>query len=65
MKAYQYFKPNGNLMSQLDMLTKKNAKEWYKEYLSYHKGIDQGIYYLVGYFTDEKRKFLKKQFGFK
>ncbi len=54
------FNPEGNLMSQLSKLTKNTAKEWYKEYLKYHKGVDQGINYLIGYFPETKRKMLRK-----
>lgn len=56
------FKPNGDLMSQLSKLTKANAKQWYAEYLKFHNGIDQGINYIIGYFPDKHRNFLKKQF---
>lgn len=57
------FKPEQDLMKQLFKLTKDNASQWYKEYLAFHKGKDQGIYYLIGYFSDKKRLMLKKQFG--
>lgn len=61
----KYFNPEGDLMKQLSQLDKTNAKQWYKEYLDYHNGEDQGVSYVIGYFTDEKRKFLKKEFGLK
>lgn len=55
------FKPENDLMPQLVSLTsEKIAKKWYKQYLEYHKGIDQGIYYLIGYFPDNHRNNLKK-----
>ena len=51
------FEKESSLMWQLEFLkTKELAKKWYKEYLEYHKGIDQGINYMIGYFADEKHR---------
>lgn len=57
------FSPEGDLMGQLCSLTKSNAKQWYKEYLAFHNDIDPGVSYLIGYFTEEKRNMLKKEFS--
>jgi hypothetical protein len=57
------FKPEENLMKQLSSLRKDNAKQWYKEYILYHQGVDQGISYMIGYFKENHRNLLKKAFG--
>lgn len=54
------FKPKDDLMKSLSELTSKNAKQWYKEYLEYHNGKDQGIGYLIGYFPTVKANKLRK-----
>jgi 2-iminoacetate synthase ThiH len=60
MKTYKYFKPNGDLMKQLSQLTKENGKQWYEEYMSFHKGVDQGVNYLIGYFPEKRANQLRK-----
>ena len=51
------FEPEGNLMSQLEkLITRKLAQKWYKQYLIYHNGKDQGVDYLIGYFTNISRR---------
>ena len=51
------FNTESSLMGQLSLLkTKKLATKWYKEYLEYHNGVDQGINYMIGYFADEKHR---------
>lgn len=58
------FKPKEKLMPQLDALTNETtAKQWWKEYLEFHNGKDQGIWYLIGYFNTEKTQQLKTWFG--
>lgn len=57
------FNPEENLMKQMSRLNSKNASKWYKEYLKFHNGVDQGVDYLIGYFSDKKKGMLKKQFG--
>jgi hypothetical protein len=48
------FNTEASLMWQLEKLTtNKLAKKWFKEYLQYHKGIDQSVKYSIGYFADE------------
>ena len=32
------------------------AKKWWKEYLTYHNGIDQGVKYCIGYFANETHR---------
>lgn len=50
------FELNKQLMLQLSLLTTEElAKNWWKEYLDYHKE-DQGIKYMIGYFADEKHR---------
>lgn len=58
------FELNSKLMWQLELLkTEELAKKWYKEYLEYHKGVDQGVNYMIGYFADvEHRNNLAKWF---
>ena len=47
------FEPNSSLMWQLEKLTTQDlAEKWWKEYLEYHNGIDQGVKYLIGYFAN-------------
>lgn len=58
------FKPNGNLMSQLSTLTKKNAKSWLNEYTEYHETKDTGLNYIIGYFPEKHRNMLRKEFKF-
>ncbi len=51
------FEPEGDLMWQLELLkTEELAKKWWKEYLRYHNGIDQGVKYCIGYFADENHR---------
>ena len=51
------FEPESLLMWQLELLTTEVlAKKWWKEYLEYHKGVDQGVKYCIGYFADEKHR---------
>jgi hypothetical protein len=64
MAKTKLFDPEADLMGAMCNLTPKNAKQWYKEYLEFHKGVDQGVSYLVGYFMPAKAKMLRKAFGF-
>lgn len=50
------FHPQRPLLSQLSKLTEDTAAQWYKEYLDYHKGVDQGVKYLIGYFADVEHR---------
>lgn len=51
------FEPESDLMWQLEKLrTEPIAKKWWKEYLEYHKGKDQGVSYLIGYFADKNHR---------
>lgn len=51
------FEPKSNLMWQLELLTEESlAKKWWKEYLNYHGGKDQGVIYCIGYFANKKHK---------
>jgi hypothetical protein len=61
------FETDSSLMSQLSLLkTKKLAKKWYADYLHYHKGVDQGVGYMIGCFADvEHADNLREWFGFK
>ena len=44
-------------MTQLAKLTtEKLAKKWWKEYLKYHNGEDQGVHYLIGYFSNKQHR---------
>jgi len=55
------FDPERSLMAQLaDIDNEEQAKDWYKQYLNYHQGKDQGVKYLIGYFIDTKRNLLNK-----
>jgi hypothetical protein len=57
------FEEDSSLMSQLSLLTTKRlAKKWWKEYLAYHKGVDQGVSYVVGYFSADKASELREWF---
>jgi len=49
------FEPESDLMWQLEKLvTEELAKKWWKEYLSYHNGKDQGVRYMIGYFANKQ-----------
>mgnify|MGYP003386841142 CR=1 FL=1 len=51
------FELESDLMWQLEKLkTEDLAKKWWKEYLKYHNGIDQGVKYCIGYFADETHR---------
>lgn len=51
------FDPEGDLMLQLaDLTTEALAKKWYKQYLKYHRGVDQGVQYMIGYFSDKQHR---------
>jgi len=58
------FKPNGNLMAQLDSLTERTAPRWWKEYVEYHGDGDTGVGYAIGYLQSEKKRgMLRKAFN--
>lgn len=51
------FEPKSDLMWQLEKLkTEELATKWWKEYLAFHNGDNQGIKYLFGYFADEQHR---------
>lgn len=51
------FSLEASLMWQLEKLTTKAlAKKWWKEYLSYHNGVDQGVKYCIGYFANVEHR---------
>jgi len=51
------FDPEASLMWQLELLDNEEiAEKWYKDYLNYHNGIDQGVSYCIGYFASSKRR---------
>jgi hypothetical protein len=53
---------NGTLRTVIKT-NKEDAKDWYKQYLEFHKEKDQGISYLIGYFNPKKAQELKNWFG--
>jgi hypothetical protein len=51
------FEPDSLLMWQLQKLnTEELTKKWWKEYLEYHNGVDQGVKYSIGYFANESHR---------
>lgn len=58
---FRHFRPKEDLMPQLVRLnTEEKAKAWYREYIAFHNGRDQGVRYLIGYFSPDRCSELTK-----
>lgn len=58
------FDPKQNLMEALSSLdNEKDAIQWYTEYLKYHKGIDQGVNYMISYLSCAQASHLREWFN--